>query len=108
MSQATIEAPPHGRNGDDAFLVAREGGVWRDIFRLPPNVVTTIGRDASNRIILREEKCSRRQCELSRDAEQWMLCDLNSRNGTRVNGDRITDRIPINDGDVIRIGQMDL
>lgn len=109
MSQATNDRKqPHGHIEDEAFLVARDGGVWRDIFRLPQNVVTTIGRDASNRIILREEKCSRRQCELSCDAEQWMVRDLNSRNGTRVNGDRIADRAPMNDGDVIRIGEMEL
>ena len=66
MSQATEDKKePIGHNRDEAFLVARDGGVWRDIFRLPANVVTTIGRDPSNRIILQEEKCSRRQCELS-------------------------------------------
>lgn len=109
MSQATIdEKLPVGRNRDEAFLVARDHGVWRDIFRLPRNVVTTIGRDPSNRIVLNEEKCSRRQCELSCDTGQWMICDLNSRNGTRVNGDRISERIPIGDGDVVRIGQMEL
>ncbi len=88
--------------------MARDHGVWRDIFRLPQNVVTTIGRDPSNRIVLNEEKCSRRQCELSCDAGLWMICDLNSRNGTRVNGDRISERIPVSDGDVVRIGQMEL
>ena len=109
MSQVTInDKRPDSRGRDEAFLVARGGGVWRDIFRLPRNVVTTIGRDPSNRIVLNEEKCSRRQCELSCDANQWMICDLNSRNGTRVNGDRISERIPISDGDVIRIGQMEL
>jgi len=109
MSQATKDAEQQNtRNGDEAFLVVRDCGAWRGVFRLPRNVVTTIGRDDSNRIILREEKCSRRQCELSCDDEQWMIRDLNSRNGTRVNGDRISDRIPINDSDVIRIGETEL
>ncbi|MCA9171961.1 MAG: sigma 54-interacting transcriptional regulator, partial [Planctomycetales bacterium] len=102
------EAIPIDRNGDEAFLVARDGGVWRDIFRLPGNVVTTIGREPSNRIILREEKCSRRQCELSRHGRRWTIRDLNSRNGTHVNGDKISDRIAIHDGDVIRIGGLEL
>jgi transcriptional regulator with GAF, ATPase, and Fis domain len=102
----------------EAFLVARDGGTWRDIFRLPDNVVTSIGRDPTNRIVLREEKCSRRQCELSFDGElanaelagngQWTIRDLNSRNGTRVNGERISDRIAIREGDVIRIGSIEL
>ena len=96
------------RSGDEAFLVARDGGVWRDIYRLPANIVTTIGREPSNRIILREEKCSRRQCELSRDTSRWSIRDLNSRNGTHVNGERISDRIAIHDGDVVRIGGLEL
>ncbi|MCA9123166.1 MAG: sigma 54-interacting transcriptional regulator [Planctomycetaceae bacterium] len=105
---ALDEAIPVEHNGDEAFLVARDGGVWRDIFRLPANLVTTIGREPSNRIILREEKCSRRQCELSYDDRYWMIRDLNSRNGTRVNGERIVERVPIHEGDVIRIGGLEL
>jgi two-component system, NtrC family, response regulator HydG len=109
MPQATInEKRSSGRDRNEAFLVARDGGTWRDIFRLAENVVTTVGRDASNRIILQEEMCSRRQCELLCDAEQWMIRDLNSRNGTRVNGDRIKERTLLSDGDVIRIGTLEL
>lgn len=37
-----------------------------------------------------------------------MVRDLNSRNGTHVNGNRVSERILINDGDVIRIGGMEL
>ena len=91
-----------------AFLVAREGGVWRDIFRLPAGSVTTVGRDPTNRIILRDEKCSRRHCDVYQEGTQWQICDLNSRNGTRVNGERITDVVPINEGDVVRIGGVEL
>lgn len=109
MSPPTIdEAMPVEQNGHEAFLVARDGGVWRDIFRLPANIVTSIGREPSNRIILREEKCSRRQCELSRQKDRWTICDLNSRNGTYVNGERISDRVQIDDGDVVRIGGLEL
>jgi Nif-specific regulatory protein len=92
----------------EAFLVAREAGVWRDIFRLPAGTVTTVGRDPTNRIILRDEKCSRRHCDVFQESGQWHIRDLNSRNGTRVNDERIRDVVPIGEGDAVRIGGVEL
>lgn len=92
----------------EAFLVAREAGVWRDIFRLPSGSVSTIGRDPNNRVILRDEKCSRRHCDVYQEGERWVIRDLNSRNGTRVNSDRISGAVAISEGDTIRIGGVEL
>lgn len=106
-SSSHADEPLIRANRDEAFLVARDGGTWRDIFRCPKAIVTTIGRDPSNRIILREEKCSRRQCEVLCDTGGWIIGDLNSRNGTKLNGERIVDRVGLVDGDIIRIGGME-
>lgn len=92
----------------EAFLVARENGDWRDIFRLPSGTVSTIGRDPTNRIILSDEKCSRRHCDVYCDGGQWRIRDLNSRNGTRINGERVSGVIPMSEGDAIRIGGAEL
>ncbi|MBP87264.1 MAG: hypothetical protein CMJ64_11175 [Planctomycetaceae bacterium] len=92
----------------EAFLVAREAGVWRDIFRLPSGAVTTVGRDPTNRIILRDEKCSCQHCDIYQEGGRWQIRDLSSRNGTRVNGERITDTVPIKEGDAVRIGNVEL
>ena len=110
MSQPIVDGElQNNHRAGEAYLVARDtSGAWRDIFRLPSGVVTTIGRDPVNRIILQEEKCSRRQCELSRESDQWMIADLNSRNGTHLNSERLSARTLIRDGDLIRIGGLEL
>jgi predicted component of type VI protein secretion system len=47
---------------------------------------------------------SRQHCRLfEKDNKVW-LCDLHSRNGTHVNGQRVTGDVPIRDGDRVDIG----
>jgi len=108
MTKASFRESPAGSTAGDAFLVARKAGAWHDIFRLPGGVITTVGRDPANRVILQDDKCSRRHCDVFCADSQWMLKDLDSRNGTRVNGHRIADTVPIRDGDQIQIGDIEL
>jgi Nif-specific regulatory protein len=42
-----------------AYLVVREGNKWRDVYRLTPGQVMSIGRAPTNRIVLHDEVCSR-------------------------------------------------
>ncbi|MEX0704765.1 MAG: sigma 54-interacting transcriptional regulator [Planctomycetales bacterium] len=96
-------------NGDHvAYLVVREGRKWRDVFRLTPGQVTTIGRAPTNRIVLRDEVCSRNHCEVFQSGPAWVLRDLGSRNGTLVDGQPIAGDRPLEDGELIRIGTSDL
>jgi two-component system response regulator HydG len=97
-----------GEGGQEAYLVVREGPRWRDVFRLVPGSVVTVGRDASNRVVLRDERCSRRQCTFYEDQSTWMIRDLGSRNGTVVNGTRIHGACPLEEGALIRIGASEL
>jgi len=92
----------------DLYLVVREGPRWRDIFRLVPDSIVTVGRDASNRVVLRDERCSRRHCTLYEGPSAWMIRDLDSRNGTLVNGIRIGEACPLEEGALIRIGASEL
>lgn len=62
------------------------------------------GRDASAAVILPGHEASRRHAEVKRVGAIPTLHDLESRNGTWVNGQRITER-PVGPGDVIRIGE---
>ena len=87
-----------------AFLVVREGRTWRDVFRLTPGQVTTIGRAPTNRIVVRDEICSRNHCEIFRSGSKWTLRDLGSRNGTLVNGRRVAGDWELSDGELIQIG----
>jgi two-component system, NtrC family, response regulator HydG len=92
----------------DAFLVVREGNSWRDVFRLSAAQVMTIGRATTNRIVLRDELCSRNHCELYRNGANWVLRDLGSRNGTMVNNGPVVGERELESGDLIQIGPYQL
>lgn len=64
-----------------------------------------IGRHAENDICLKDDDvASRFHCVIERNAEgHYILKDLGSRNGTRLNGERISESI-LSTGDIISIG----
>src|SRR5205085_5763720 len=51
----------------------------------------TMGRAPSCRIVLKDDMCSREHAEVYRTGGHWRVRDLNSLNGTKVNGDRLVD-----------------
>jgi pSer/pThr/pTyr-binding forkhead associated (FHA) protein len=54
------------------------------------------------------EDVSRRHCEvIVGPAEVW-VADLGSRNGTFVNGQRIGEKTKVADGDIVRVGALEL
>lgn len=63
-----------------------------------------IGRRESCDIILRFNNVSAHHCQLTLDSGYWFAKDLNSRNGTKVNGQRIT-RKRLDPGDVLSIAK---
>lgn len=62
-----------------------------------------IGRDASNWICITDPSSSRKHCLFSRNGSELFLKDLESRNGTFVNGIPIRERILMH-GDKIDVG----
>ena len=66
-------------------------------------LVVTIGRAPENDLVLNDLLVSRRHAVLRRTGEQWELADLNSFNGTYVNGNRISSAV-IGPDDVVGIG----
>ncbi|CAE7250285.1 nifA [Symbiodinium sp. KB8] len=86
------------------YLVIREGAKWTDVFRLQPGETVTIGRAPTNRIVVKDERCSRCHAEVFPSGGRWVLRDLESRNGTTVNGGRVTADHPLQPGDIIRVG----
>ncbi len=78
------------------------------MFRLTPGQVTTIGRAPTNRIVIRDEICSRNHCEVFQSGQTWTLRDLGSRNGTQVNGQRIEGDWELAEGHLVQIGPYDL
>jgi serine/threonine protein kinase len=65
---------------------------------------TTIGRSRDNTLILPSAKVSRHHCRVRLQDDVYYLDDLNTANGTRVNGSMIRDGYPLQDGDQIQVG----
>ncbi len=64
----------------------------------------TLGRSRDCDCVLAEPSVSRRHAELRRDGARWLLRDLGSRNGTRVNGVRLLDEAEVGPGDRVSFG----
>ena len=66
----------------------------------------TVGRDESNDIVLTDDPTvSRRHAVFERLAAGWCVSDLNSLNGTLVNGEALGQARPLYSGDEIQVGE---
>jgi pSer/pThr/pTyr-binding forkhead associated (FHA) protein len=54
--------------------------------------------------VLADETVSRRHALLRRAGDSWLLVDLNSTNGTRLNGWRLVEEIEVRAGDRVSFG----
>jgi pSer/pThr/pTyr-binding forkhead associated (FHA) protein len=68
----------------------------------------TIGRKEGNTIRLTERNVSRRHARLVKADGRFIIEDLHSYNGVRINGQRITGETPLKAGDQIQIGDYQL
>ena len=68
--------------------------------------VTTMGRQSSCDIQILDNMSSRVNCQVRRDGKLYSLVDLGSRNGTNLNGKKVTER-QLSFGDRIRIGEVE-
>ncbi len=91
-----------------AYLVIRDGSKWADVFRLIPGRTVTIGRAATNQIVIREEQASRQHAEVFQTDGKWTIRDMNSRNGTAIGRDRLVGDRVLQPGDVIWIANTQL
>lgn len=64
----------------------------------------TIGREEGNSIQLNDERISRFHIKIQEDNSKFILTDLESTNGTKVNGDEIRLRI-LRYGDLVSVGR---
>jgi len=65
----------------------------------------TVGTDPANELIIEGTGVSRVHAVLERFGNVWCVRDLGSRNGTRVNGERILGDHALNAGDEILLGR---
>ena len=70
----------------------------------------TIGRSPDNQFVIQDPQASSHHAEIRPDAQGYVLTDLGSTNGTFVNEQRLSPRVPrlLISGEVIRIGSTSL
>jgi len=77
----------------------------RQIWPLEGTIVE-IGRSSKCAIQLADGTVSKVHSELSRAGDGWLLRDLGSRNGTRLNGQQVSEPKAIKPGDKLEVGQV--
>ncbi len=70
--------------------------------------VANIGRADYNDLVLPDESVSTSHAKLQRREGVWILVDLESTNGTHVDGERIATDTPIAPGTMVRFGDVQL
>jgi predicted component of type VI protein secretion system len=66
-----------------------------------------VGRALDCDICIRDILLSRKHCRIERFHDRWVVVDLGSKNGTKLDNESITRHV-LRDGDVIRIGRAQL
>lgn len=86
-------------------------GPWRP--PLPPlrfpaggQLRFTIGRDPGCDLVIPDMTVSRRHAGLHRCVRGWLLTDFGSTNGTRLNGWRVREPVPVSPGDQVSFGEV--
>jgi pSer/pThr/pTyr-binding forkhead associated (FHA) protein len=72
------------------------------------DAVTTLGRDVNNSIVIEDPFASADHAVLTFRGRAWYVEDLDSTNGTFVNGSPVDGVAPLGFGDELQIGQVRL
>jgi pSer/pThr/pTyr-binding forkhead associated (FHA) protein len=89
-------------------VVASPGGEPAAGTTLALDAITTLGRDVNNAVVVDDEFVSAEHAVLTFRGRTWYVEDLNSTNGTFVNGSPVDGVAPLGYGDEIQLGQVRL
>ncbi len=81
----------------------RRGPTPGAVYELEADEIT-IGRGNKNTIVVRDNEVSREHCRLVRLSENYEVRDLDSSNGTFVNGQRVSSTWLLSRGELIELG----
>jgi pSer/pThr/pTyr-binding forkhead associated (FHA) protein len=102
-------APPLTRPTGPAFaaFLVRSGGLMGQ--RIPVKTpIVNLGRADYNDIVLPDPSISTSHAKLQRREGVWVLVDLDSTNGTFVEGERVRGEAPLGPGAMVRLGDVQL
>ena len=89
-------------------VVASPAGEPEEGTSLALDAIATLGRDVNNAVVVEDQFVSAEHAILTFRGRAWYLEDLESTNGTFVNGAPVEGVTPLGFGDVIQIGQVRL
>ena len=75
----------------------------KQVFELAEDRPFVIGRAGDCSLVLDGQRCSRAHCHLQKRDDAFVAKDLGSRNGTYVNGQRISE-VALSPGDMVSVG----
>ena len=67
----------------------------------------SLGRHGDNDIVIKDPYVSKQHFQIIKDEGKFYLEDLNSANGTSLNGGKVLDVVKLKNGDIIKIGQIE-
>ena len=105
MSNQASQAEPGNPQPDPiARIVWREGNVEKE--SLVTSSGLTIGRSSQNDLMVKDLAASRFHCKFLPEGQELTVIDLDSTNGTLVNGKRLLGNQVVKNGDEVRIGEI--
>ncbi len=86
------------------LILKRKAEVLMEFALRGANATFRVGSDPGNDLVINDKLVSMTHLNVERQGNQYFVRDLKSAFGTLVNGEPITSKIEIRDGDVIQIG----
>lgn len=104
LVEATQQSHPYGQ-----LVIVSSGQTGLPVgkaFPLAP--LTIIGRSMESDVALNDNFLSSKHAQLELRGDEWVLQDCQSTNGTFVNGFEARDPTVVNEGDIVRIGRIEM
>ncbi|MEX1080156.1 MAG: FHA domain-containing protein [Homoserinimonas sp.] len=103
VASAPAQAPPAATSATASRLVITSGA--KEGLELPlSNQPLTIGRSSESGLVIRDDYTSTHHARLVLWSDEWVVQDLDSTNGTFLNGNRVNTPTPVPLNTPIKIG----
>jgi len=87
------------------LILKRKAEVLAEFPLRSGNATYSIGSDQGNDVVINDKMVSMTHFYVERQGNQYFVRDLKSAFGTLVNGDKISSKVEVRDGDIIQLGE---